>query len=63
VPAFLQQAAADLTPYLGGDAVKDYPNLAALPTFNWRNLGSVIGGRLWMVPITRPSVSGLMVKN
>jgi len=63
VPAFLEKAAADLTPYLGGDAVKDYPNLAALPTFAWRNLGSVINGRLWMVPITRPSVSGLMVKN
>ena len=63
VPAFLQQAAADLTPYLGGDAISAYPNLAALPTFAWRNSGSVIGGRLWMVPISRPSVSSLMVKN
>ena len=63
VPAFLQQAAADLTPYLGGDAIKAYPNLAALPTFAWRNSGSVIGGRLWMVPISRPMVSSLMVKN
>jgi putative aldouronate transport system substrate-binding protein len=63
VPAFLQQAAADLTSYLGGDAVKAYPNLAALPTFAWRNSGSVIGGKLWMVPISRPSVSSLMVKN
>jgi len=63
IPAFLQQSAADLTPYLGADAIKDYPNLAAIPTFAWRNLGSVIGGRLWMVPISRPSVSSLMVKN
>lgn len=63
VPAFLQQAAADLTPYLGGDAISAYPNLATLPTFAWRNSGSVIGGRLWMVPISRPSVSSLMVKN
>jgi putative aldouronate transport system substrate-binding protein len=63
VPAFLQQAAADLTPYLGGDAIKTYPNLAALPTFAWRNSGSLIAGRLWMVPISRPSVSSLMIKN
>jgi len=63
VPAFLQQAAADLTPHLAGEAVKDYPNLAALPTFAWRNLGGVINGRLWMIPITRPSVGSLMVKN
>ena len=63
VPAFLQQAAADLTPYLGGDAVKEYPNLAALPTFAWRNSGSMIGGKLWMVPISRPSVASLMIKN
>jgi putative aldouronate transport system substrate-binding protein len=63
VPAFLQQAGADLTAYLSGDAIKTYPNLAALPTFAWRNSGSVIAGRLWMVPISRPSVSSLMVKN
>jgi putative aldouronate transport system substrate-binding protein len=63
VPAFLQQAAADLTPHLAGDAVKTYPNLAALPTFAWRNSGSAVGGKLWMVPISRPSVSSLMVKN
>jgi putative aldouronate transport system substrate-binding protein len=63
VPAFLQQAAADLTPYLSGDAVKAYPNLAALPTFAWKNSGSALGGKLWMVPISRPSVSNLMIKN
>jgi putative aldouronate transport system substrate-binding protein len=63
VPAFLQQAAADLTPYLSGDAIKAYPNLAALPTFAWRNSGSLIGGKLWMVPISRPSVGSLMIKN
>jgi putative aldouronate transport system substrate-binding protein len=63
VPAFLQLAAADLTPYLAGDAVKTYPNLAALPTFAWRNSGSTVGGKVWMVPISRPSVSSLMVKN
>ncbi|MBV9323499.1 MAG: extracellular solute-binding protein [Chloroflexi bacterium] len=63
LPSFLQQAAADLTPYLSGDAVKAYPNLAALPTFAWRNSGSLIGGHLWTVPISRPSISSLMIKN
>ena len=63
VPAFLQQAAADLTPYLGGDAIQAYPNLAALPTFAWRKPGSLIAGRTVMVPISRPSVGSLMIKN
>lgn len=27
---------ADLTPYLGGDAINDYPNLAAIPTGGWK---------------------------
>src|SRR5947209_18428368 len=31
LPAFLQSQCADLTPHLGGDAVKDYPNLANIP--------------------------------
>ena len=63
LPNFLQQAAADLTPFLSGDPVKAYPNLAALPTFAWRNAGSVIGGHLWTVPISRPSIASLMIKN
>jgi putative aldouronate transport system substrate-binding protein len=33
----LQAKFADLTPYLSGDAVKDYPNLASLPTLAWKN--------------------------
>lgn len=50
LPQFLQSQAADLTPYLAGDAVKDYPNLAAFPSFAWRNSGSVYNGRVLMVP-------------
>lgn len=34
---FLQASCADLTPFLAGDAVKDYPNLANYPTYAWRN--------------------------
>ncbi|GAC1318802.1 MAG: hypothetical protein NVSMB2_13760 [Chloroflexota bacterium] len=33
---FLDAKAQDLTPYLSGDAIKDYPNLAAHPTGVWK---------------------------
>jgi putative aldouronate transport system substrate-binding protein len=50
VPQFLEAQAADLTPYLAGDAVKDYPSLANFPTRAWTNSGSVFNGRIQMVP-------------
>ena len=50
LPQFLQQAAADLTPFLGGDKVKDYPNLADIPTFAWKNSARVLSGKLYMIP-------------
>ena len=50
---FLETAAADLTPYLQGDAVRDYPNLAALPTYAWKNSGCARNGHLYMIPIQR----------
>src|SRR5215204_81436 len=37
VPAFLTSRCQDLTPYLAGDAARDYPNLAALPTRAWKS--------------------------
>ena len=36
ISQILQTQAADLTPFLGGDAVKDFPNLAAIPSFSGR---------------------------
>ena len=51
--AFLEHSMADLTPYLGGDAVKDYPFLAAIPTFAWKNSGCVYNGKLYMWPLER----------
>jgi putative aldouronate transport system substrate-binding protein len=35
-PQFLESRCSDLTPYLGGDAIKDYPNLASHPTSVWK---------------------------
>jgi putative aldouronate transport system substrate-binding protein len=63
VPQFLQAQAADLTPYLGGDAAKDYPFLANIPTQTWRNAGAAYQGRLYMVPIHRYLPGQMFVKN
>jgi putative aldouronate transport system substrate-binding protein len=61
LPQFLQAQCADLTPYLAGDAVKDYPNLAALPTAAWKNSASVLDGRVLTLPIHRPVVGVTML--
>ena len=34
---FLESSCADLTPYLAGDAIREYPNLANYPAYTWRN--------------------------
>jgi putative aldouronate transport system substrate-binding protein len=48
LPEFFDQKCTDLTPYLSGDAVKDYPNLAALPTRPWTT--TVFNGKIYGVP-------------
>jgi putative aldouronate transport system substrate-binding protein len=63
MPQFLQSQAADLTPYLAGDAAKDYPNLAAIPTLAWKNAGAAYQGRLHMVPLHRYLPGQMWVKN
>src|SRR5258707_4734208 len=51
LPHFLLSHAADLTPYLAGDAAKDFPNLAAIPTPAWKNAGSAHQGHPYLIPI------------
>src|SRR5919197_3017603 len=63
LPQFLQSKAADLTPYLAGDAAKDYPNLAAIPTQAWKNAGCAYQGHLHMVPLHRYLPGQMFVKN
>jgi putative aldouronate transport system substrate-binding protein len=68
VPDFLKARAADLTPFLAGDAARAYPNLAAIPTYAWKNSMAAVGGRLYMIPIQRslpgqPPGTGLFFKN
>lgn len=50
---FVQRRAEDLTPFLSGEAITDYPNLAGIPTHAWRDMGR-IGGRLYGIPLERP---------
>ena len=52
-PDFLAAQCADLTPFLAGDAVKDFPNLANLPAFVWKGPGTVYNGKIYGVPLAR----------
>src|SRR5579864_145108 len=61
IPQFLKAQCADLTPYLGGDAVKNYPNLAALPTLAWRS--TVFNGGIYAVPNNRGVFSQALFGN
>ncbi len=55
VGTLLDAAAADLTPYLSGDAIKDYPALANIPTNSWQ--GCIFDGKIRTVPIPRDIAS------
>ncbi|MBV8716861.1 MAG: extracellular solute-binding protein [Chloroflexi bacterium] len=46
-----QGAFTDLTPYLEGDALKTYPNLARIPDYGWKNVR--IKKKIYGVPIVR----------
>jgi putative aldouronate transport system substrate-binding protein len=63
VPQFLEAQGADLTPYLAGDAIKDYPALANIPTRAWKNSGSVYNGKVTMVPKPLYSEGFVFLKN
>jgi putative aldouronate transport system substrate-binding protein len=45
---FFQTQCADLTPFLAGDAIKAFPNLANLPQTAWRNCR--FDGKLYALP-------------
>ena len=51
---FLNSACADLTPYLSGDAIKDYPNLANLPSTAWPQM--VYNNKIMAVPVAAGGV-------
>lgn len=51
-PTFLKSKCADLTPYLSGDAVKDYPNLANFPSTAWKQV--IYSNAIYAVPVPYP---------
>lgn len=59
---FIQRACADISDLVGGDAVRDYPNLANIPTYAWQGMGR-IGGRLYGVPLERPKPANSLFVN
>ncbi|MBV9602935.1 MAG: extracellular solute-binding protein, partial [Chloroflexi bacterium] len=46
-----QGAFTDLTPYLDGDALQTYPNLAKIPDYGWKNVR--VKKKIYGVPIVR----------
>jgi putative aldouronate transport system substrate-binding protein len=58
---FLKQQCADLTPFLAGDAVKDYPNLANLNTNTWK--GTVFGGAIMGLPSPLGAMGNIIQMN
>ncbi len=57
--AIQQGAYTDLTSYLTGDNLKQYPNLALFPQYLWKN--SAVSGKLYGVPRANPQVSAQMI--
>lgn len=49
VGPMLEAKFTDLTKYLSGDAIKEYPNLAALKPSSWKT--AVVNGKIWGAPI------------
>jgi putative aldouronate transport system substrate-binding protein len=57
IPSAINAKFADLGPYLSGDKVKAYPNLAAVPTDAWQR--SIFGGRLRAIPMPASYVTNI----
>jgi len=51
LPALLEAKFADLSEYLSGDNVKDYPGLANIPSQQW--VGGVFGPKIQLIPSPR----------
>ncbi|MEV5429488.1 extracellular solute-binding protein [Streptomyces sp. NPDC052701] len=58
IPSAIIGKFADLGPYLSGDEVKEYPNLAAIPTDAWRR--SLFGGKLRGLPMPSSYVPNIV---
>ncbi|WP_285727148.1 extracellular solute-binding protein [Psychromicrobium xiongbiense] len=56
IVSFVQAKCADLTPFLGGDKISAYPNLAAIPEVYWK--ACVTAGKIYFLPIPRGLTGG-----
>ncbi|MGH2363791.1 MAG: hypothetical protein ACRDHX_03960 [Chloroflexota bacterium] len=56
---FLEAECADLTPFVSGDAIKAYPNLANLPPLTWKN--TVFNGKIYALPRVTVAVGGTLL--
>ena len=54
LPQLLDKRFTNLTEYLSGDAVKEYPILANLPTRTWKS--AVFNGGIYGIPIPRGAI-------
>ncbi|MEU9628268.1 extracellular solute-binding protein [Streptomyces luteogriseus] len=57
IPSAVNAKFADLGEYLSGDKVKDYPNLAAVPTDAWQR--AIFGGQLRAIPMPASPVGNI----
>ncbi|MFB6837928.1 extracellular solute-binding protein [Streptomyces sp. NPDC056361] len=57
IPTAIDAKFEDLGPYLSGDKVKAYPNLAAIPTDAWQR--SIFGGKLRGLPMPASYVTNI----
>jgi putative aldouronate transport system substrate-binding protein len=60
LPAWLKSKCQDLTPYLSGDAVKEYPFLANLPAASWKDCR--YNGGIYGLPVPRGIGGTLMFR-
>ncbi len=54
LPRLLKAKFADLTEFLSGDAIEEYPNLANIPTLSWKTC--VHNGAIYGVPLPRAKI-------
>lgn len=58
LPQLLKAEFSDLTEHLAGDAVKEYPGLASIPTSAWAQV--MLNGRIWGIPRARTPAGGVL---
>jgi putative aldouronate transport system substrate-binding protein len=59
LPQFLQSKCQDLTQYLSGDAIKEFPNLAHYDNYTWRS--GVVNNKIYAIPVARPPIGTVMM--